>query len=84
MATAVKEIEQEILALSGEEKIELQRSLIAELDAPAGPRFTKSMEPRISSTRLWSGASGSRRECSFLLLSPMHGRAAHSLLLLAH
>lgn len=35
MARAVKEIEQEIRSLSGEEKIELLRSLIAELDTPA-------------------------------------------------
>lgn len=35
MSKAVKQIEQEIRTLSGEEKIELIRSLIAELDAPA-------------------------------------------------
>ncbi len=35
MAKAVKEIEQEIRALNSEEKIELLRLLIAELDAPA-------------------------------------------------
>lgn len=35
MNRAVKEIEQEIRRLSGDEKIELIRSLIAELDSPA-------------------------------------------------
>jgi hypothetical protein len=41
MAKAVKEIEQEIRALSGEEKIELLRSLIDELDAPADPNVER-------------------------------------------
>jgi hypothetical protein len=41
MAKAVKEIEQEIRALSGEEKIELLRSLLAELDAPADPNVER-------------------------------------------
>lgn len=35
MSKAVREIEQEIRTLSGDEKIELIRSLISELDAPA-------------------------------------------------
>ncbi len=35
MAKPVKEIEQDIRALSGEDKILLLRSLVAELDAPA-------------------------------------------------
>jgi len=35
MARAVKEIEQEIHELSSEDKIQLIRTLIAELDAPA-------------------------------------------------
>ena len=35
MARAVKDIEREIRELSSEEKVELMRSLIAELDAPA-------------------------------------------------
>lgn len=35
MAKAVKDIEREILALSCEERAELMRSLIADLDAPA-------------------------------------------------
>lgn len=37
MARAVNDIEKDIHMLSGEEKIELLRSLIAELDAPADP-----------------------------------------------
>lgn len=37
MVRAVQEIQQEIRSLSKEEKIELLRSLIAELDAPADP-----------------------------------------------
>ena len=41
MAKAVKEIEQEIRALNDEEKIELLRSLIAELDAPADPNVER-------------------------------------------
>ena len=35
MARAVKDIEREIRGLSSDEKVELMRSLIAELDAPA-------------------------------------------------
>lgn len=35
MAKAVKDIEREILELSSEERVELMRSLIADLDAPA-------------------------------------------------
>lgn len=35
MAEAVKDIEREIRALNSEERVELMRSLIAELDAPA-------------------------------------------------
>lgn len=35
MVKAVKDIEQDILTLGNEEKVELIRSLIAELDAPA-------------------------------------------------
>jgi Putative addiction module component len=35
MARALKDIEREIRELSAEEKVELMRSLIAELDAPA-------------------------------------------------
>lgn len=35
MGNAVKDLERDIRALSGEEKIELIRSLIAELDGPA-------------------------------------------------
>lgn len=35
MSRAVKDIEQDIRTLSGDEKIELIRSLISELDAPA-------------------------------------------------
>ena len=41
MAKAVREIEQEIRALSEEDKIELLRSLIAELDAPADPNVER-------------------------------------------
>jgi cell division GTPase FtsZ len=41
MAKAVKEIEQDIRALNGEEKIQLLRSLIAELDAPADPNVER-------------------------------------------
>ncbi|MGH7770548.1 MAG: addiction module protein [Candidatus Binatia bacterium] len=37
MARAVKKIEAEIRALSAEDKVELLRSLIAELDVPADP-----------------------------------------------
>ena len=35
MAKAVKDIEREIRGLSSEERVELMRSLIADLDAPA-------------------------------------------------
>lgn len=35
VAKAIKEIEQDIRALSGEEKLQLLRGLLAELDAPA-------------------------------------------------
>lgn len=35
MASAIKKIEAEIRALSGQDKAELLRSLISELDAPA-------------------------------------------------
>ena len=35
MTKAVKDIEQDIRSLSGEERVELLRSLVAELDAPA-------------------------------------------------
>lgn len=41
MARAVKELQQEIRSLSGEEKIELLRTLIAELDAPADPNVER-------------------------------------------
>jgi putative addiction module component len=41
MLGAAKEIEREIRALSGEEKIELLRSLIAELDAPEDPNVER-------------------------------------------
>jgi hypothetical protein len=41
MPRAVKDIEQDIRTLSGEEKIELLRSLIAELDAPADPNVER-------------------------------------------
>lgn len=37
MVRAVKDIERDIRALGKEEKIELLRALIAELDAPADP-----------------------------------------------
>lgn len=37
MARTVKDIEQDIRTLSNEEKVELMRTLIAELDAPADP-----------------------------------------------
>ena len=36
VAKAVKEIEQDIRALSSEEKLQLLRTLLAELDAPPG------------------------------------------------
>jgi Putative addiction module component len=41
MAKAVKEIEQEIRSLSSEERVELLRTLIAELDAPADPNVER-------------------------------------------
>jgi hypothetical protein len=41
MARAVQDIEQDIRALSGEEKTRLIRSLIAELDAPADPNVER-------------------------------------------
>lgn len=41
MARAVKDIEQDIRALSGEEKTRLIRTLIAELDAPADPNVER-------------------------------------------
>lgn len=37
MARTVKDIAQDIRTLNGEERIELLRALIAELDAPADP-----------------------------------------------
>jgi hypothetical protein len=37
MAKAVKDIEQDIRALSAEDKVELLRALVAELDMPADP-----------------------------------------------
>lgn len=40
MTRAVEEIEQKIRALSSEEKIELLRILMAELDAPGDPSGT--------------------------------------------
>jgi putative addiction module component (TIGR02574 family) len=41
MARAMKDIEQDIRTLSGDERIELIRSLIAELDAPADPNVER-------------------------------------------
>jgi Putative addiction module component len=41
MARAITDIEKEIRALSGEEKIQLLRSLIAELDGPADPNVER-------------------------------------------
>lgn len=41
MARAVKDIEQDIRTLSSEEKVELMRALIAELDAPADPNVER-------------------------------------------
>lgn len=41
MARALKDIEQDIRSLSGEEKVRLLRSLIAELDAPADPNVER-------------------------------------------
>ena len=37
MGRAIEEIEEEIRSLSSEQKVELLRSLITELDAPADP-----------------------------------------------
>jgi hypothetical protein len=55
MARAVQDIEQDIRALSGEEKTRLIRSLIAELDAPADPNVE----------RAWLEAS-QRRYCELV------------------
>ena len=41
MAKAVKDIEQEIRALSAEDKAELLRALIAELDTPSDPNVER-------------------------------------------
>lgn len=41
MARPIEDIERDIRALSGEEKRELLRSLIAELDTPADPDVEK-------------------------------------------
>jgi hypothetical protein len=41
MARAIEDIEKDIRALSGEEKRELLRTLIAELDTPADPNVEK-------------------------------------------
>ncbi|MGH8427179.1 MAG: addiction module protein [Gammaproteobacteria bacterium] len=41
MARAVKDIENDIRTLSGDEKLGLLRSLIAELDAPADPQVER-------------------------------------------
>ncbi len=41
MGRRIEDIEQEIRTLSAEEKIELLRSLIAELDAPAYPNVER-------------------------------------------
>ena len=41
MARAVKDIVQDIRALGGEERIEVLRSLLAELDAPADPNVER-------------------------------------------
>ena len=41
MARALEDIEQEIRNLSGEDKIALLRSLIAELDTPADPNVER-------------------------------------------
>jgi len=41
MARPIEDIERDIRALSGEEKRELLRALIAELDAPADPDVEK-------------------------------------------
>lgn len=41
MAKAVKDIEKEIRSLSADDKIELLRTLIAELDTPADPNVER-------------------------------------------
>lgn len=41
MAKAIKEIEQDIRALSAEDRVELLRSLISELDTPADPNVER-------------------------------------------
>jgi putative addiction module component len=41
VAKAVKEIEEDIRALSSDEKLQLLRSLLAELDAPADPNVER-------------------------------------------
>ena len=41
MVRAVKDIEAEIRSLSSEDKIELRRALIAELDTPADPNVER-------------------------------------------
>lgn len=41
MAKAIKEIEQDIRALSAEDKVELLRTLISELDTPADPNVER-------------------------------------------
>lgn len=41
MARAVKDIEQDIRKLSAEDKVELLRTLIAELDMPADPNVER-------------------------------------------
>ena len=43
MARAVKEIEREIRELSSEDKVELIRTLIADLDAPADPNVERAL-----------------------------------------
>jgi hypothetical protein len=41
MARAIKDIEQDIRALSAEDKVDLLRALIAELDTPADPNVER-------------------------------------------
>jgi hypothetical protein len=41
VAKAIKEIEQDIRALSAEDKVELLRALISELDTPADPNVER-------------------------------------------
>ena len=41
MAKAIREIEQDIRALSAEDKVELLRTLISELDTPADPNVER-------------------------------------------